>query len=332
MRQHSWSDNVSCEKANSNYPVNRRNGHLHNHIDLSGAISTDFGLSSSSNEAVNGSQDDRMSSGVYSASPGSRSTELDANGGLGTPRSSGNGYDFKTLVDSYLMQSQQRYGMAVEDEMDEGLDDVYQDLSSPLLNRSSQNLTTINELGGHIRPRTASAGSMGLRYESSHNHQDPVDMNQSPALCANHNRFSFDESLLRQLEAGGDSGMMSPLVGVPPPLIWCMECSNHMVVVGCSNGRIELWDPSSGFLLGSYEDNPIGATGLCIAGSNLVIARLNGTLEFLELVTHHSVHINQALFNDHLAGGNRGMFNGLIQFISFFNSFFNLTDREITYM
>ncbi|XP_071803083.1 sterol regulatory element-binding protein cleavage-activating protein-like isoform X2 [Asterias amurensis] len=298
MRQHSWSDNMSCEKAN--YPVNRRNGHLHNHIDLSGAISTDFGLSSG--DAGNGSQDDRMSSGVYSASPESRSTELDVNGGLGTPRSSGNGYDFKTIVDSYLMQTQQRYGTA--DEEDEGLDDVYQDLSSPLLNRSSQNLTTINELGGHMRPRTASAGSMGLRYE--HNPQDPGDLNKSPAQCVNHNRFSFDESLLRQLEAGGDSGMTSSLVGVPPPLIWCMECSDHMVVVGCSNGRIELWDPSNGFLLGSYEDNPIGATGLCIAGSHLVIARLNGTLEFLELVTHHSVHINQALFNDHLAEGNRG--------------------------
>ena len=223
---------MPCEKANC--PVNRRNGHLHNHIDLSGAISTDFGLSSG--DAGNGSQDDRMSSGVYSASPESRSTELDVHGGLGTPRSSGNGYDFKTIVDSYLMQTQQRYGTA--DEEDEGLDDVYQDLSSPLLNRSSQNLTTINELGGHMRPRTASAGSMGLRYE--HNPQDPGDVNKSPAQCVNHNRFSFDESLLRQLEAGGDSGMTSSLVGVPPPLIWCMECSDHMVVVGCSNGRIEV--------------------------------------------------------------------------------------------
>ena len=69
---------------------------------------------------------------------------------------------------------------------------------------------------------------------------------------------------------------------------------------------LKMWDPGSGFLLGSYEDNPVGATGLCISGTHLVVARLNGCLEFLDVVTHHSIHINQAMFYDYLAGDHRG--------------------------
>ncbi|XP_022079877.1 sterol regulatory element-binding protein cleavage-activating protein-like [Acanthaster planci] len=294
------------EKSNT-YPLSRRNGYSQNQVDLSGAICTDFGSSRSSVEVGSSCQDDRLSSGVYSGSVGSQSMEQDLSSCSGTPRSSGNGYDFRTLVDAYLMQEQHRYGNSlVEDEDDEGLDDVYPDLPSPpIMHRSgSQNITTINEFRGSFRGRTASTGSMGLRFESSQSPREPVS--RSPTPYASRNRFSFDEELLRQCGAGGDAGMTSPLDGVLPPPIWCLVCSDHMVVVGCSNGRIEMWDSGSGFLLGSYEDNPIGATGLTITGTHLVVARLNGSLDFLDLVTHHSIHLNQAMVSDFLASDHRG--------------------------
>ncbi|XP_038076321.1 sterol regulatory element-binding protein cleavage-activating protein-like isoform X2 [Patiria miniata] len=299
-RPPSLSDVSPREKSNT-YPISRRNGYSQNQVDLSGAISTNFS-SRSSLDVGSSCQDDRLSSGVYSTSTGSQSTEHDLNSCVGTPQSAGSGYDFRTLVDSYLMQEQYRYGNGAFEDEDEGLDDVYPNLPSPPCRSGSQNLTTINELG-NFRPRTGSTGSMGLRFETN---QSPRDgSSRSPTQYASQNRFSFDEGFLRQGGAG-DAGMTSPLDGVQPPPIWCMVCSDHMVVVGCSSGRIEMWDPGSGFLLGSYEDNPIGATGLSITGSHLVVARLNGSLDFLDLVTHHSVHINQAMIGDFLAGNQRG--------------------------
>lgn len=28
--------------------------------------------------------------------------------------------------------------------------------------------------------------------------------------------------------------------------VWCMDCQNNLIVVGCANGQIEIWEASSG--------------------------------------------------------------------------------------
>ena len=60
----------------------------------------------------------------------------------------------------------------------------------------------------------------------------------------------------------------------------------------------QIWDANTGFFLGSYDDKTIGATELCMVGTRIVIARLDGTIDFLDWFSHHSVHVSQARLSD----------------------------------
>jgi hypothetical protein len=31
-----------------------------------------------------------------------------------------------------------------------------------------------------------------------------------------------------------------------PPSVWCIDCQSNQIVIGCSNGRLELWEATSG--------------------------------------------------------------------------------------
>jgi len=44
---------------------------------------------------------------------------------------------------------------------------------------------------------------------------------------------------------GGVFPGRSGLGGDVPP-IWCMDCRENLVVIGCANGRLEFWEGSSG--------------------------------------------------------------------------------------
>ncbi|XP_022235081.1 sterol regulatory element-binding protein cleavage-activating protein-like [Limulus polyphemus] len=72
----------------------------------------------------------------------------------------------------------------------------------------------------------------------------------------------------------------SPLSYQP---LWCMDCQGGWLVLGCGGGRIEVWDALAGVLRTVYEDSQLGVTSLQMIGRRLVVARLNGVLEFLQL-------------------------------------------------
>jgi hypothetical protein len=51
------------------------------------------------------------------------------------------------------------------------------------------------------------------------------------------------------LEADGATpeAMQEPFPSTcEPPSVWCIDCQSNQIVIGCSNGRLELWEATSG--------------------------------------------------------------------------------------
>ncbi|KAH7964703.1 hypothetical protein HPB49_000816 [Dermacentor silvarum] len=61
--------------------------------------------------------------------------------------------------------------------------------------------------------------------------------------------------------------------------IWCMGCYSHWLVIGCQNGRIELWHMPTGRLCGVYTDNTDGVTAVTVSGHRIITSRISGILE-----------------------------------------------------
>uniref|UniRef100_A0A914WWA5 Sterol regulatory element-binding protein cleavage-activating protein n=1 Tax=Plectus sambesii TaxID=2011161 RepID=A0A914WWA5_9BILA len=78
----------------------------------------------------------------------------------------------------------------------------------------------------------------------------------------------------------------APAAPVPPPpsQIWCMTMNKqNIILAGCANGTVEIWDVASGNALGLYNRSSIGVTYVQLKGNRLIVARLNGMLDFVEL-------------------------------------------------
>ncbi|XP_060066336.1 sterol regulatory element-binding protein cleavage-activating protein-like [Ylistrum balloti] len=69
------------------------------------------------------------------------------------------------------------------------------------------------------------------------------------------------------------------------PSVWCMTCNDGLIIAGCGNGRIEFWDGGSGTLKCLHGDSKEGVTALCYIRNRVVAARLDGTIDFLEMET-----------------------------------------------
>lgn len=78
--------------------------------------------------------------------------------------------------------------------------------------------------------------------------------------------------------------------------IWCCEIFGKLIIVGCSDGRIEVWDAINGQLYWHYEEHLSGVTGLKATKTKLVVTRLNGTLEIfhLEIINGFCIDIASA--------------------------------------
>ena len=74
----------------------------------------------------------------------------------------------------------------------------------------------------------------------------------------------------------------------PPPCapspVWCMQCFDGLVSLGCANGRIEIWAATGQQLRCFYDDGSgAGIAKLKVCGQFLLAARLNGALESFQL-------------------------------------------------
>lgn len=80
---------------------------------------------------------------------------------------------------------------------------------------------------------------------------------------------------------------------VPVPPIWCMDCIDNLIVIGCADGRLEFWEGTTAKFKCLVEDDSgvhtsgVGITSVKIVGSRVIAARLCGTLDFLQLQTYN---------------------------------------------
>lgn len=67
-----------------------------------------------------------------------------------------------------------------------------------------------------------------------------------------------------------------------PAAIWCLACDANIIVAGCGNGTVEFWDACTGNLRCMYQQSKSGVIGICLSGSRVIAARIDGTLDFLQ--------------------------------------------------
>ena len=203
-------------------------GMLFDQLSLAGAINTDF-----SRPAASPSNSNPMASGspheMAKASPEG-------------------GYNFQSIVDS-----------CAEEQLE--TEEAYPDSgypSPPPTTRNSQNLSTIDEDDRAFRQRAWSANSMLSSRTSLHwpkfevggynSPQSPVSARSPDSAFHNYGRFSFDEESINRVGSEEDimsQGMTGVAANGPLPPVWCLCCSDQLVVVGCRNGRIEVSSETS---------------------------------------------------------------------------------------
>ncbi|KAL8598351.1 hypothetical protein ACOMHN_047672 [Nucella lapillus] len=106
---------------------------------------------------------------------------------------------------------------------------------------------------------------------------------------------SSDDLRVRSWSQGDSPGMTgSDSMGAeesemyPASPIWCLTIRDGLIVAGCGNGRIEMWEGETGRLKYQYNNSSAGVTALCMVGNRLIAARVDGSLDFLELETFHN--------------------------------------------
>ncbi|EFN85276.1 sterol regulatory element-binding protein cleavage-activating protein [Harpegnathos saltator] len=73
--------------------------------------------------------------------------------------------------------------------------------------------------------------------------------------------------------------------------IWCMDYQENLIVVGCANGSLEFWEGTTGRFKCLFDDgSELGITAVKLIGSRVVAAKLNGTLDFLQLESYSEGH------------------------------------------
>ena len=69
----------------------------------------------------------------------------------------------------------------------------------------------------------------------------------------------------------------------PKPTVWSVVSSGQFIMVGCSNGQIEVWDSASSTLQCKFTTNKDGVVGLACEDRRIVAARITGRLDFFVL-------------------------------------------------
>ncbi|CAG5116411.1 unnamed protein product, partial [Candidula unifasciata] len=74
--------------------------------------------------------------------------------------------------------------------------------------------------------------------------------------------------------------------------VWCLATLHGLIVTGCGNGHIEIWEAETGELRYHYGVSEVGVTGLCVVANKIVAARLDGSLDFLDMETFQNPALN----------------------------------------
>ncbi|XP_017074885.1 sterol regulatory element-binding protein cleavage-activating protein [Drosophila eugracilis] len=77
---------------------------------------------------------------------------------------------------------------------------------------------------------------------------------------------------------------------LPVSPVWCLDFFDNLIAVGCANGRVELWESPAGLLKCAYQEDAKrnqGITHIHLNGDRVIVARLNGRLDFYRLETYY---------------------------------------------
>ncbi|XP_069110525.1 sterol regulatory element-binding protein cleavage-activating protein-like [Argopecten irradians] len=164
--------------------------------------------------------------------------------------------------------------------------------SSPLIPGGDAPVYTPSPGGGVNTPQ---AFDFSSRFDPVYRDHRQLVMESRSGMAAN-NSSMYEDSRARSWSAGDlpltqqhdaslfDSGFQDNQA----PSVWCMTCHDGLIIAGCGNGRIEFWDGGSGTLKCLYGDSKEGVIALCFIRNRVVAARLDGTLDFLEMETFHN--------------------------------------------
>lgn len=71
------------------------------------------------------------------------------------------------------------------------------------------------------------------------------------------------------------------------PQIWCIDYQENLIVVGCANGTLEFWEGTTGRFKCLFDDaSGLGISAVKFVGNRVIVARLNGSLDFLQLESY----------------------------------------------
>lgn len=66
--------------------------------------------------------------------------------------------------------------------------------------------------------------------------------------------------------------------------IWCVDYQDNLIVIGCANGSVEFWEGTTGNFKYIFNDeSELGISAIKLSGKKVVVAKLNGVLDFLLL-------------------------------------------------
>ncbi|XP_078490120.1 sterol regulatory element-binding protein cleavage-activating protein [Ciona intestinalis] len=79
-------------------------------------------------------------------------------------------------------------------------------------------------------------------------------------------------------------------------MVWCLTMCGSMIVTGCNDGSLEVWDSTSGELKCHHDAGKPGVVFMDSEGTRIVVARLSGTLDFFILDGSRTSRENQVQY------------------------------------
>ena len=164
----------------------------------------------------------------------------------------------------------------------------------------------------------------------------PLYMDGALAGCSISNRLSNSNALLSSTLSSRGFGLASNICSTDEePMndghyhqaassVWSLQCQDGLVIVGCADGSIEVWDAYDGrlkflteeFISGSGSS---GVTHMSVSGSRLVVARLSGAVDLYTVHASNTTKIDtEAQVNSNTATNNTTIHNDAPPFLSSF--------------
>uniref|UniRef100_A0A1B6CPD3 Sterol regulatory element-binding protein cleavage-activating protein n=1 Tax=Clastoptera arizonana TaxID=38151 RepID=A0A1B6CPD3_9HEMI len=103
------------------------------------------------------------------------------------------------------------------------------------------------------------------------------------AYCERRKRTSVSDEIRTSSGVVGENFLTDNVENWCVSQIWCLDCQDNLITVGCANGRLEIWEARSGkfkCLVGDSTNSNQGVTCVRLIGNYVLAARLNGSLDF----------------------------------------------------